>query len=113
MHFFFLTAVAFIIASLSVDASVARDPRGHVPNRIDIDTLNSSSGTKLLQKNSGGFAGEERAPVIEKLKAFFKSSSVTQDKLQQWLDKGLPADKVFKNMKLDKPNEGTKMRCTI
>ncbi|KAI9984863.1 hypothetical protein PInf_006393 [Phytophthora infestans] len=41
---------------------------------------------------------------MEKLKALVKSSTVTPDKLHQWLDKGLPAGQVFKNMKLDQPN---------
>ncbi|EEY66630.1 secreted RxLR effector peptide protein, putative [Phytophthora infestans T30-4] len=106
MHLFFLTAVAFVITSVSVDASVAKDPRGHAPNRTEVDTVNASSSTRLLRKNSTvDLVGEERAPsIVENIKALVKSSAVTPAKLQQWLDERLPAGLVFKNMNLDEPN---------
>ncbi|ETM41238.1 hypothetical protein PPTG_19277 [Phytophthora nicotianae INRA-310] len=50
-------------------------------------------------------AVEERAPVVDTLKALVTSSEVTPDKLRNWLSEGKSADSVFTRMHLAKTKD--------
>ncbi|KAF4131898.1 hypothetical protein GN958_ATG18931 [Phytophthora infestans] len=97
----YLTAVAFTVSILSSDASAAKDLRG----RAGFHPPKQNSSTKLLRYTDAvDIVDEERAPILEHFKTLFKSSKVTPERLQHWLDTGLPAETVFRNMKLDREN---------
>ncbi|EEY66632.1 secreted RxLR effector peptide protein, putative [Phytophthora infestans T30-4] len=101
MHIMYLTAVAFTVSILSSDASAAKDLRG----RAGFHPPKQNSSTKLLRYTDAvDIVDEERAPILEHFKTLFKSSKVTPERLQHWLDTGLPAETVFRNMKLDREN---------
>ncbi|KAF4146153.1 hypothetical protein GN958_ATG04628 [Phytophthora infestans] len=71
---------------------------------------NVVSGRKLLRSDGADDAGNESrtglsVSITERLKSLFKSSNVTPEKLQSWLNSEKPADTVFMRMHLHKADD--------
>ncbi|KAK1945484.1 hypothetical protein P3T76_002532 [Phytophthora citrophthora] len=99
-----IAIVIFIAATLEAFSTVSTV-------RVSAHTLRATDSPTLRSprtRNGGDSDDEERAkggisiPITEKLAAVFKSSKVTDEQLQKWLDIGTSADIVFYRMKLNK-----------
>eukprot|EP00644_Phytophthora_capsici_P018579 jgi/Phyca11/128001/e_gw1.73.72.1 len=105
MRLLYLAGVA-ILAFIAGDATGAKvlvpDDSDH--NRAQAASASVVSTTRLLRTRS--VIDEERAGGIsasasDKLAKLFKSSKVTDEQLQQWLNKGKTAESVFYRMNLE------------
>ncbi|EEY58958.1 uncharacterized protein PITG_11973 [Phytophthora infestans T30-4] len=87
----------------------------HLPNPTSWEAYlemneNVVSGRKLLRSDGADDAGNESrtglsVSITERLKSLFKSSNVTPEKLQSWLNSEKPADTVFMRMHLHKADD--------
>ncbi|KAL3666352.1 hypothetical protein V7S43_008604 [Phytophthora oleae] len=104
MRLHYLVSVAIVIFTSEAfwTVSTAR-VSAHTVRDTDVSTSRS-----LRTRNVGDSGDEERAgggisvPTTDKLATLFKSSKVTDEQLQKWLDIGTSADIVFYRMKLAK-----------
>ncbi|KAK1935657.1 hypothetical protein P3T76_010352 [Phytophthora citrophthora] len=98
LYVFFIITIAVSIA-LNVSADSTRDTEFILPGTLRGRSFDNNG----KEERAGG--GGVSIPTSEKIATLFKSSKVTDEQLQKWLDQRSPAEIVFYRMKLTKTHK--------